>query len=182
LKTVIKEERANVTMLFAIWFIIISFFVGLAVDFGMYYMKKNDLENLCRVLREDRFTYQDSIRYAANPGAELYGIVSETMRKNGFDGKVELVFKEEAFSPSANSRKYKMRIILSQDFNFYFLRLFSLNSAKVASFVDGNESYGDGGTDVIWHPSVSPSSYNGTYTGSAGAGYTFQAGVYPSGW
>ncbi len=178
----VREERANITILFATCMVVIAFFAGLAIDFGMYYMKKNDLENLCRLLREDRFTYQDSIRYANNPGAELYNIVSDTMKKNKFGGTIQLAFKEENFPTNANSREYKMRIILTEDFNFYFLKIFSLGGIKVSSFIDGKENYGEGGSDVIWHPAVSPNTYSGTYTGQAGSGYTFEQGVYPSGW
>lgn len=177
-----KKEQGNMTILFAASLFLILFFVGIGVDLSLYYMRRNDLENLCRLLREDRFTYQDTIRYANNPGAAMFKIASDTMKSNQFSGEIKVFFKEEPFPAAANERKYKTRVQISEKFNFYFLQIFSLKTAPVVAYVDGVEQYGESGLDVIWHPDVSVDAYNGSYTGTVGSAYTFSAKDYPSGW
>lgn len=177
-----KEEDGNIIVLFAGGLLLLCFFVGIAFDLGLYYTKKNDLENLCRLLREDRFTHQDSIRYADNPGAENYRIASKTLQDNGFTGNLSVFFKEEPFPAYANARQYKIRIELSENFGFHFLKIFGLSDVKIMAHIDGKENYGEGGSDVIWHPSGTADTYSGVYSGSAGSGYSFSQGTFPSGW
>ncbi|MDO4788863.1 MAG: hypothetical protein Q4A19_06880 [Johnsonella sp.] len=178
----LKEEEGNIIVLFAGTLLLLCFFVGIAFDLSLYYTRKNDLENLCRLLREDRFTHQDSIRYADNPGAKNYIIASKTLQDNGFAGDLSVFFKEESFPAQANSRQYKIRIELSENFDFHFLKIFGLSNVRVKAYIDGKENYGEGGSDVIWHPSAAAETYSGVYSGSAGSGYSFTQGTFPSGW
>lgn len=179
---ILKKEKGNITILFAICLVVLIFFAGIAIDFGLYYMERNDLENLCRLLREDRFTYHDSIRYAQNPGRESYNIVENTMSSNNFSGDIKVYFKEEPYPALSNSRSYKMRIQLEDKFEFIFLKLFGLGEVGVSAHVDGEENYGDGGNDVIWHPNTNVSTYNGLYSGKVGSFHNFTPGVFPNGW
>ena len=175
----LKEEKGSIIAIFTLCLVILIFFVGIAIDFGAYYMKKNDLENLCRIVREDRFIFQDTVKYSDNPAAEFYNIVQDTMNKNGFKGNINVYFKEEAFTAYANSRSYKMRVELSEPFSFSFLKIFGLSSVMVEAHIDGKENYGESGNDVIWHPGVNVNAYNGRYSGKAGSTYSFSPGVFP---
>lgn len=177
-----KEEFGSVVVLFALLLTVIVFFVGIAVDLSLFYMKRSDLENLCQLMREDRFTFQDTMRYADNPGRAAYQIAAQSMGDNGFNGVITVYFWEKTQPAEANGRYYKVRTQLSDDFSFHFLRIFGADTVKVKAHIDDVENYGEGGSDVIWHPSVSPGSYSGSYTGSAGGGYSFVAGDFPSDW
>lgn len=179
-KSSLRSEDGSVILLFAACLVVLIFFVGIAIDLSMAYMQRNDLENLCQLIRQDRFTYQDTIRYADNPGASMYQVVSNTMADNGFDGTITVYFYEK--NPEANYRYYRTRVKLEKEFTFYFLRLFGADHATIAVSVDGGETYGEGMTDVVWHPSIPVSGYNGSYTGTATSGYTFTSGDVPAEW
>lgn len=165
-KKILKNEEGNVLILFAGSFIIISFFIGLIIDISMIYMDNNFLQNQLQIIREERFVHQDTIRYSDDPAAETYKIVHQTAKKNGFNGDVKMYFKEEKPDVDNSFRSYKVRVVLSDESNFYFGKLFGLNTISLSAKLDGGESYGDGSTDVIWHPPEDVSVYNGLYSGN----------------
>jgi|GEM_PF-912970 hypothetical protein len=176
-------EKGNITLLFAATLVLLIFFIGVSLDLGMIYMERNELIDLCQVIREDRFTYQDTIRFAENPGLTSYRIISDTMADNGFDGTVKVYFSER--EPESNYRYYRIRTKLSVKYSYSFLRLFGLNSATVSAFVDGGETYGEGINDVVWYPQMPVSRYNGSYTGTGAGGYggyVYDASDLPADW
>lgn len=175
-----KREDGSIILLFAGCLVLLIFFVGIAIDLSLANMQRNDLENLCQVLRQDRFTYQDTIRYGENPGAIMYQIVSDTMADNQFDGAIKVYFCEQ--TPAPNYRYYRTRIQLSEEYSFYFLRLFGADNATISVQIDGAETYGEGMNDMIWHPKLPLARYNGSYTGVAGGDYTFVSGDIPTDW
>ena len=177
-----SEEEGNGTLLFAFSLVILLFFLGIGMDLGLYYAKQTDLENLCQLMRENRFTYQDSMRYADNPGQTAYDLAAGTMQKNSFAGTVTVYFQEDLQPAEANARHYRIRTELSEDFSFYFLRIFGAHPVLVQAYVDDIENYGEGGNDVIWHPAVTPDSYSGSYTGAAGGACSFVRGDFPPDW
>ncbi len=182
LKRLRDDEEGSILVLFSASLFLLIFFAGIAIDLSMYYTKKTDLENLCKILREDRFTYQDTIRYSSNPGITCYNIMSDTMTENNFKGGITVYFKEDPYPALANYRKYHIRMEVSEEFEFHFLRLFGLTQVVVKAHIDGEQNYGDGGNDMIWHPSGSVSLYNGSYTGKPGLPHKFVSGDYPEGW
>lgn len=188
LKRILKNEEGNVLILFAGSFILISFFIGLIIDINMIYMDNNYLQNLLQIVREERFVHQEVIRYSENPGKETYEIVHETAKKNGFNGDLKVYFKEEKPDIYNSFRSYKVRVVLSIKSDFYFGKLFKLKPIILSAKLDGGESYGDGLTDVIWHPSKDISEYNGIYSGnmemdSSDPKYnSFEKDTLPGGW
>lgn len=175
-----SREGGNILLLFAGFLILITFMVGIALDLGMIYMRRNDLIDLCQLARDRRFTYQDSIRYSDNPGAETYEIVSAAIRENGFSGTVKVYFFEDP--PASNYRYYRVRTELSEEYEYTFLKLFGLDTVTISTFLDGGETYGEGINDMIWHPAMPCSEYNGSYTGTAGGPYHYDASDRPCDW
>lgn len=176
-----SREDGNILILFAGALTVIILMVGIALDLGMIYMRRNDLIDLCQIARERRFTYQDTIRYAENPGQATYKIVYDAIRENGFDGTVKVYFKED--EPEPNYRYYQVRTQLKEQYNYTFLRLFGMDSVTITVFLDGGESYGEQGTDMIWHPTNPCSVYNGSYTSNGNSEFSFfEAGDFPSDW
>lgn len=175
----VKKENGNTTVLFASLIVILIGFIGMAIDIGIVYMRRSDLGNLCQLIRDDRFTHQDSIRFADNPGASTYEIVADAMKDNNFKGEIKVYFFEK--KPEPNYRKYITRVELSEDVPVYFLKLFGLKSFKIKAYIDGEDNYGEGNLDRIWHPAMPESAYNGLYFGSKSESYTFTAGEFPNG-
>jgi hypothetical protein len=174
IRRLLKEERGNIMVLFAGSLIVIIAFIGLSLDIGLLSLERNSLQNLSMVIREDRFTNQDKIRYAKNPGQVSYEIICETLEKNGFDGTVKVYFYEEP--PKSNNRVYHIRTVLSKEFSWNFARVVGMTTTPISVSQDGYESYGDKGLDVVWYPE-NTSSYNGSYSNGV-----FVAGDIPPEW
>lgn len=179
-KQLLKAERGNIMVLFAGALVVIIGFIGLSLDIGMLALQRNSLENMLQVIRNDRFTYQDKIRYSSEPGEDLFEVIQETLVANDFDGTVTVYFYE--IPPEHNFRKYNIRTVLSKDFSFNFARIFGLNTTTISVALDGGEKVGDRGNDVVWHPDVPPASYNGSYTSREGGGHIFAPGDIPAEW
>ena len=178
-----SREDGSIMILFAGFLVVIIGMIGLMLDLGLIYMRRNDLMDLCQLAREERFSRQDSIRYADNPGDLTYEIVSKSVRENGFRGEVKVFFYER--EPEWNDRSYQVRIALSEEYSYTFLRIFGLTTSTITVYLDGGEAYGEGSNDMIWHSSTSCSAYNGSYTGTnpaAPSTYVFRSGDYPEDW
>ena len=61
-----EKEEGSIIVIFAFVLFVLIFFVGIAMDFGMMYMKKSDMDNLCSMARAECFTYREQIQYCEN--------------------------------------------------------------------------------------------------------------------
>lgn len=165
-KKFLQKEDGNILLIFAGAMVLIAFFIGICLDVSMIYVKRNSMQNILQIIREERFTYQDTIRYSDNPALTTYHIAYSAAAENGFDGIVTVYFREE--DPEPNYRSYQVRILLTDECPFYFGRIFGLNTVPLNVSLDGGESYGEGSADVIWHSPLPVSNYNGAYTGIIG--------------
>ncbi len=175
-----KQERGNMIILFAGTLVVLIFFIGLSLDIGMICLQRNSMQNLCQIVREDRFTYQDTIRYAENPGEASYQIIYDTLKGNGFDGTVKVYFYEK--EPESNNRSYRIRTELSEEYAYTFGRIFGKTTDTITVSLDGGETYGEGGLDVVWHSPKDVSTYNGSYTSQSDGGYAYDSGDIPADW
>ena len=185
IQSFMKGEKGNVLIMFAGLMVMIAFFLGIIIDVTMIYLDNNAMQSLLQIIREERFTHQDTIRYAENPAIETYNLAYESAKKNGFNGDIKVYFKEDEPNEDRSFRNYKIRIVLADNSPFYFGRMFGLNTIKLSAKLDGGESYGDSSLDVIWYPPGVPSDYNGSYTGNmASLGYSFDKfeDTPPGGW
>ena len=174
-----EKEEGSIIVIFAFVLFVLIFFVGIAMDFGMMYMKKSDMDNLCSMARAECFTYREQIQYCENPGEVTYEVLKKLFAQNGFTGDFEMYFKED-YDPdtwkTSNSRSYKVRVILKDEYQYTFMRLFKQDKATLTASKDIEETFGDGSVDVIWHPKNV--SYNGLYKQSP----HFEKGKIPAGW
>ncbi len=180
ISTFFQNSEGNMLILFACFFVVLTFFLGLSLDIGMIYMKRGEMQNLCQIIREDRFTYQDSVRYADNPGQACYELVCGTASQNGFAGEVKVYFQEEP--PAYNYRHYRVRTELIDWYSFTFGRLLGIDETELHVTLDSGESYGEGSTDVIWYPPASASSYNGSYTSRDDGSFVYDSADFPADW
>ncbi|RFZ75654.1 hypothetical protein DS742_27855 [Lacrimispora amygdalina] len=174
------REDGNILLLFAGSLTVLIFFIGISMDLGLIYLKRNALMNLCQLVKEDRFTFQDSIRYSDNPGKDSFTMIEDALRRNHFDGTVKVYFKEEA--PETNYRYYKIRTQLSEEYSYTFLKIFGADTTTITVYFDGGETYGEGISDVIWHPALPVSSYNGSYTSQPDGSCDYDSGDMPADW
>lgn len=178
IQSLVKKERGNIMVLFAGSLIIMIAFIGLSLDIGMLSLQRNSLQNLSQVIREDRFTYQDQIRYADDPAKKSYEIIYNTLEKNGFDGTLKIYFYE--FEQFSNHREYRIRTVLTQEYSWSFARVLGMSTTTISSTLDGREIYGEGGVDMVWHSEISPLTYNGSYTSLPGGGYVHNSSDIPA--
>lgn len=175
-----RGECGNIMVLFAGALVVIIGFVGLSIDVGMLILQRNSLQNMTQVIRGNRFTYQDTIRYAPNPGKASFDMIESTLEANDFDGTVKVYFYEKP--PKSNYRCYYIRTELSEDFSYYFARIFGLDTTTITVSLDGGEAIGEGADDVIWYPEMSATEYNGSYTSKPGGGYIHNPSDIPPDW
>ncbi len=183
LKKIFNKEDGNIIIIFAFSIVVLTGFIGLAVDLGMIYMKRNELENLCQMVKADKLDNADMIRYADNPGATSYNVLSENLSRNNFNGTLTLYFQE--YESADNSRKIRTKAVLETRQDCYFLRLFGIRDVGLHADTSGEEVYGDSrneGISRIWRPAANATTYNGSYKGSAPGSYTFVPGDKPSKW
>lgn len=177
----LKNENGDILVIFAGVFILIVFCLALVIDVGMIYVRKNQMQDVCQVIREDRFTYEDSVRYSENPAVCCFDGIFYSARKNGFDGQIKVYFKEE--EPESNRRSYKTRTVLTEKYEYTFAKILGFNETEISVSIDVDETYGEGRTDMIWHPTKSVSTYNGLYESfDRGDGHSFISGEIPSDW
>lgn len=177
-----RKENGDILVLFAGMFIIIVFCLALVIDIGMVYLRRNEMQDICQVIRKDRFTYEDSVRYAENPAEFCYKEIYSSAVDNGFDGNVKVYFNEE--EPVNNKRSYKTRTVLTEKYKFSFAKILGFNEMDINVSIDVDETYGEGMADMIWHSKKSVSSYNGSYTNinDGSDGFVYTAGDIPSDW
>lgn len=173
------REDGNIAAIFAGILIVLIFFVGLATDVSMVLLRHNQLENSCQLVRDNRYTYQDTVRYSDNPAVSFARSASSTLAINGYGGEAIVYFQEDP--PQDNFRHFKVRLVLTDECPYYFLRLFGQNSVQVTSQVDFEDSYGEKGDDVVWRPSSPPSSFNGAYL-VEGSNVTYLGSDLPKDW
>ncbi len=175
-----KKENGDMIILFAGILVVLIFFIGLSLDVGMIVLHRNSMQNLCQLVREDRFTYQDTIRYADNPGLTSYQIIYDTMMDNDFDGTVKVYFNEEI--PKYNYRHYRIRTELSKEYDYTFARIFGLTTTTITVSLDGGEIYGESLNDVVWYSSIPVSEYNGSYSSLPNGQYEYLKHDIPADW
>ena len=164
----LSGERGSIIAMFAASLVFLIFFVGLAVDVSMVLWQKNRLSNAAQMVKNNRFVYQESIRYAQNPGDEFAHRAQETLKANGYKGSGDISFNE--YKQSNDERKVAIKVTLNDQANTYFLRLFSKDTIPISSSIEFEDTYGyykenpsDSSGNVVWHPSSVPQTYNGHY-------------------
>ena len=179
---ILKKENGDILVLFAGLFILIVFCLALVIDVGMIYLRRNQMQDICQVIRKDRFTYEDTVRYSDNPAEDCFKNIYNSATKNGFNGNVKVYFNEK--EPQCNKRSYKTRTVLTEKYKFTVARILGFDETNIEVFIDVDETYGEGRADMIWHPKTPISSYNGSYTSldDGTNNFVFTAGDIPSDW
>ena len=171
------EERGDILLLAAVFMTVLIFFAGIAVDFSVIYMEKSALDDYCQIARECRFTHDNRVIYAEDPGLELSRIVERALRENGFPetGSAVLLFSEEP--PTECRRSYTAKLMLSEECPTCFLRLFRLDRVRISSEIEFSDEFGlAGGEEAdadlgeemtgylrVWHPVLVEGGYQGKY-------------------
>ncbi len=156
-----RDEHGAVSVITALTMVVMIFFVGLALDLSMVLLDEAQLDNLCQVVCDDRYVHDDSVRFADDPADATLNYVSAALASNGFSGELEVKFDES--TREKNKRVIDVVVTIKRESPLYFLKIFGASSLTVSSTVSYEDAYGEGGDDVVWAPTASPNSYNGTY-------------------
>lgn len=162
-------ESGNILVMFACSLIVLIFFIGLAVDVSMVLWQKGQLVNDAQLIKNNRFVYQESVRYADKPGEEFEKRALQTLKLNNYEGSGKIYFHE--YSRKEEERKIKVRVELNKNANTYFFRVFGVKTIPISTSVDFEDTYGEYEKDPsgepnknkVWHPKDLASEYNGTY-------------------
>ena len=162
-------ESGNILVMFACSLIVLIFFIGLAVDVSMVLWQKGQLVNDAQLIKNNRFVYQESVRYADKPGEEFEKRALQTLKLNNYEGSGKIYFHE--YSRKEEERKIKVRVELNKNANTYFFQVFGVKTIPISTSVDFEDTYGEYEKDPsgepnknkVWHPKDLASEYNGTY-------------------
>ena len=182
----VQEEKGDIIIITAALFVILLFFTGIALDVGMVYFEHSRLENACQMVKENRFTHENTVRFSENPGVQVSSLVEDVLTDNGFTGKADVYFYEETAEDGSllpNYRRYRMRVVLSRECPWHFLRIFGEENITIRSSIDFENSFGELSSDMVWHPGDPPESYTGKYTMDFSDGsFSFEQGKLPEDW
>lgn len=162
-------ESGNILVMFACSLIVLIFFIGLAVDVSMVLWQKGQLVNDAQLIKNNRFVYQESVRYADKPGEEFEKRALQTLKLNNYEGSGKIYFHE--YSRKEEERKIKVRVELNKNANTYFFQVFGVKTIPISTSIDFEDTYGEYEKDPsgepnknkVWHPKDLASEYNGTY-------------------
>lgn len=174
-------ESGNILVMFACSLFVLIFFIGLAVDVSMILWQKGQLVNDAQLIKNNRFVYQESVRYSDDPGKEFEDRALQTLKLNNYDGGGKIYFYE--YSRKKEERKVKVRVELNKKANTYFFQVFGVKSIPISTSIDFEDTYGEykknpsdpKSENRVWHPKKFASEYNGTYefkSASASTGRT----------
>lgn len=155
------RESGSISVITALTMIAMIFFVGLAIDLSMVLLDKSELDGLCQVVCEDRYVHDDLVRFADDPAQATVSYISTALASNGFSGDLEVAFDES--HRTKDKRVIDVDVTIKRESPLYFLKIFGASSFTISSTVSYEDVYGEGGDDVVWAPSASTSTYNGTY-------------------
>ena len=162
-------ESGSILVMFACSLIVLVFFIGLTIDVSMVLWQKGQLVNDAQLIKNNRFVYQESVRYADKPGEEFEKRALQTLKLNNYEGSGKIYFNE--YSHKEEERKVKVRVELNKNANTYFFQVFGVKSIPISTSIDFEDTYGEYEKDPsgksnenkVWHPKDLPSEYNGTY-------------------
>lgn len=164
-------ESGNILVMFACSLFVLIFFIGLAVDVSMVLWQKGQLVNDAQLIKDNRFVYQDAVRYADDPGEKFEEKALQTLKSNNYSGKGKIYFRE--YEPrNVRERKVKIRVELNKEADTYFFQVFGIKHIPISTSIDFEDTYGDyrkkssdpvKEVNRVWHPQKSVSEYNGTY-------------------
>ena len=164
-------ESGNILVMFACSLIVLIFFIGLAVDVSMVLWQKGQLVNDAQLIKDNRFVYQDAVRYAEEPGEKFEEKALQTLKSNNYSGSGKIYFRE--YEPrDVRERKVKVRVELNKKADTYFFQVFGVKYIPISTSIDFEDTYGDyrkkssdpvNEVNRVWHPQKSVSEYNGTY-------------------
>ena len=164
-----EGEDGNIIVMFACSLIVLIFFIGLAVDVSMVLWQKGQLVNDVQLIKNNRFVYQESVRYAEKPGEEFEKRALQTLKSNNYKGAGKIYFNE--YSRKEHERKVKVRVELNKEADTYFFQVFGIKHVPISTSIDFEDTYGEYDKDPsgtpnqnkVWHPRDLTSEYNGTY-------------------
>jgi len=162
-------ESGNILVMFACSLIVLVFFIGLTIDVSMVLWQRGQLVNDAQLIKNNRFVYQESVRYADKPGEEFEKRALQTLKLNNYEGSGKIYFNE--YSRKEEERKVKVRVELNKDANTYFFQVFGVKTIPISTSIDFEDTYGEYEKDPsgkpnenkVWHPKDLASEYNGTY-------------------
>ena len=119
MKKMLKEEKGDIAILFALMFTVLVGFISLAVDFGAMYYERSQMMEIGQIIRDARFTEGGPISELAlnseTPGPVFLQEFSRYAALNNFHGTIEVDYKEQ-YLPSINTRRYSIDLTLSKEY------------------------------------------------------------------
>lgn len=145
-KNVKKNERGNITILFAFILILLMIFLGLSIDVALAFNKRDKLIEVGNLIRDARFDLSEELWHAYYPESVLREIARDIAVKNNLSpNQVDVKWKETTYNTS--QRVAQIDIIMTDVYKCTILKLFGVNELPIKVLIPGSQ---DKKANVVW--------------------------------
>ncbi len=149
-KNVKKNERGNITILFAFILILLMIFLGLSIDVALAFNKRDKLIEVGNLIRDARFDLSEELWHAYYPESVLREIARDIAVKNNLSpNQVDVKWKETTYNTS--QRVAQIDIIMTDVYKCTILKLFGVNELPIKVLIPGSQ---DKKANVVWRPGM----------------------------
>lgn len=149
-KNVKKNERGNITILFAFILILLMVFLGLSIDVALAFNKRDKLIEVGNLIRDARFDLSEELWHAYYPESVLREIARDIAVKNNLSpNQVDVKWKETTYNTS--QRVAQIDIIMTDVYKCTILKLFGVNELPIKVVIPGSQ---DKKANVVWRPGM----------------------------
>lgn len=149
-----RKEKGNVIVLFALTLVILVIFMGLSIDFGLMYSKRNHLIEVGQLAREARFGELPYIMQADDPNAALNDVVKRCVVENGIpEDQFSTVFRDTRLTHM--QRTFTIDIYLWDTYEFTFLKIFGIKQQEIRVHINGGGTVSRNNPAAgVWSPYI----------------------------
>ncbi|QQY80126.1 putative Flp pilus-assembly TadE/G-like protein [Keratinibaculum paraultunense] len=145
-----KNEKGNITILFALTIMLLMVLLGLSIDVALAFNKRDKLIEVGNLIRDARFDLSEELWHAYYPESVLREIARDIAVKNNLSpNQVDVKWKETTYSTS--QRVAQIDIIMTDVYECTILKLFGVNELPIKVIIPGSQ---DKKANVVWRPGM----------------------------
>lgn len=145
-----KNEKGNITILFALTIMLLMVLLGLSIDVALAFNKRDKLIEVGNLIRDARFDLSEELWHAYYPESVLREIARDIAVKNNLSpNQVDVKWKETTYSTS--QRVAQIDIIMTDVYECTILKLFGVNELPIKVIIPGSQYKK---ANKVWRPGM----------------------------
>ena len=143
-----KNEKGNITILFAFVLILLMVLLGLSIDVALAFNKRDKLIEVGNLIRDARFDLSEELWHAYYPESVLREIARDIAVKNNLSpNQVDVKWKETYNNTS--KREAQIDVIMTDVYECTILKLFGVDELPIKVIIPGFQYKK---ANVVWRP------------------------------